>query len=104
MKKKFSRILGVGLTVALLASLVLAVVPVSAGTLSWSKVTIPSTVNNVLTPGENITDLAASGETIYAVTGTANITYVSTDTGATWKELSNARATTSFPNNNMMLV
>lgn len=71
MKKKFSRVLGVGLTVALLASLMLVAAPVSAGTLKWTSETIPSTTGKVLQPGIDILDLAVAGdeETIYAVGG-----------------------------------
>jgi hypothetical protein len=105
MKSKISKILGVGLTAALLTGLVLAAAPASASTLSWgSGETIPSEVNDVLIPGEDILDIAACGEAVYAVAGTANKTYKSTNTGVSWKELSSVKATTSFPNSNMDLV
>jgi len=50
MKKKFSRILGVGLTVALLASLMLVAAPASAATLKWTTETIPSSTGDSSLP------------------------------------------------------
>ncbi|MBA7505299.1 hypothetical protein ES706_03965 [subsurface metagenome] len=91
MKKKFSRILAVGLTVALMASLILAAAPVSAGTLSWSDKTIPSEDDYVLWSC-NITDLAVAedGAAIYAaVSGVSdNVIYRSTDLGVSWSAIS----------------
>ena len=85
----------------LVFSLFGAALPVATadpGELSWSAETIPSTVNNVLTPDEHISDLAAVGETVYAAMGAAKKVYKSTNTGDNWTELSAAKATTSFPN------
>jgi len=72
MKKKFSRILGVGLTIAMLASLLVVGAPASAGTLSWG---YDASMNNLqdgvdfsLAPinyWTDIVDVAASGDTIY---------------------------------------
>jgi len=85
MKKKITRIWGVGLIVALMASLLVMGAPVSAGSLSFTDETIPSTANEVLAPGTNVTDIAVGGdaETIYAVGGGA-LVYKSTDAGVTW--------------------
>ena len=84
MKKRFSKILGVGLTVALLASLMLVAAPVSAGTLSWGTETIPSTSDNILEPGSMIVDIAIAADGTMWAAGGANLTYKSTDDGRTW--------------------
>ncbi len=84
----------------MLASLLFAAVPVSAGTLSWSTETLPGRTNNLIVPaGEDILDVAVApnGTTIYAAGGASLKLYKSTDTGATWTELSAAQGTTSFP-------
>jgi hypothetical protein len=96
MNKKFSKIVGVGLTFMLLASLLLSAIPVSASTLSWGSETPPSTTGNVLGPaGIDINDLAANGDTIYAATDDAHGgLYKSTDGGATWVSL---ETSTSYP-------
>ena len=87
MKKKISKILSVGLALAVLASLLVVAAPASAGTLSWSKETIPSTTNKVM-EAQLINDIAVSpdGQTIYAVLA-GNLTYKSTDAGVTWSAL-----------------
>ena len=84
MKKEFSKILGVGLTVALLASLILVVAPVSAGTLKWTTETIPSTTNNVLEPGANITDFDIADDGTIWAGGGQSLLYKSTDDGEAW--------------------
>jgi len=104
MKRKFSKVLGVGLSFVLLVSLMAFAAPVSAGTLSFTTETIPGEPNDILIPGETIADLAASGDTAYAVVGTANKTYKTTNLGQTWKELSKFKATTSLDNVNFNLV
>jgi len=89
MKKKFSKILGVGLTVALLSSLILIAAPVSAGTLGWTAFSpVPSETNQVLEPSSNVTDFGmdADGDTIYAAGG-SNLLYKSTDGGVTWSTI-----------------
>ena len=88
MKTKFSRILGVGLTFAMLASLLVFALPVSAGTLSWSAFSpVPSSTSNVLEEG-NITDLAVcdDGDTIYAGEGDTYL-FKSTNGGVTWSTI-----------------
>jgi len=68
MKKRITKIWGVGLVIMLLASLLIAAAPVSAGTLSWSAKTIPETTGQVLVPGSDVNDFDASvdGETVWA--------------------------------------
>ncbi len=95
MYKKFSRILGVGLTLMMLASLIVVATPASpalAGTLSISvERDIPLTESTVLAPaGTDILDLAVKGDTMYAATQNdagAGILYKSTDAGKTWASL-----------------
>ncbi len=84
MKKKFSKILGVGLTVALLASLILVAAPVLASDLLWTSQTVPAALDEVLETG-NVTDIAVGGdgETIFAGGG-ALLLYKSLDKGKTW--------------------
>ena len=104
MKKKFTKILGVGLTLSLLASFLMVAAPASAVPLSWTEVTVPSEVNNQLTAGQDVTDVTAVGQTVYAAAGTANITYKSTNTGASFAELSTAKGTTQFPDHEVRMV
>ena len=65
-KKKFSRILGVGLSLMLLASLMVVMAPASASSLSWGAEKDPSDlVDNTLAPsGMGIVDMAVNGDTI----------------------------------------
>ncbi len=90
MKKKRT-IIGVFLTLMLLGSLVAAVAPVSAGTLSWTDVTTPSETDNILAPTTDISDIAVSGdgETVWVADSQGNDIYKSTDSGETWVEKSN---------------
>jgi hypothetical protein len=106
MNHKILKILGVGLTASLLVSLLGFAVPVSGSTLSWGDEDLPSTVNAILTPDEHVVDMAVNGATIYAaIAGTpGEKIFKSTNTGETWKELSAAKATTSFPSVNITLV
>jgi hypothetical protein len=107
MKKKFTRIMGVGLAVMLLSSLLVAATPASAGTLVLSsEKDVPKDVNAFLSPyaGANISALAVNGDTIYAaVPGgtTGNVTYKSTDAGVTWNDLT---TTTDYPSGARVLL
>jgi len=91
MKTKKS-ILGVGITLVLLASLLLAVIPVSAdaGTLKWSSVKTPNPTYNQLVAGDNVSFVvvADDGMTMFAYGNTsntsANLLYKSTDGGMNW--------------------
>jgi len=84
MKSKISKLLGVALTVALLASLMAMAAPVSARPLGWSTETIPSDANSVIATID-VVDIAVAedGTTIFAGDGVANL-YKSVDRGKTW--------------------
>ena len=75
MKKKITKIWGVGLVIVLTASLLLMAAPVSAGTLSWGTETIPSDSGKVIQPGTDVFDLAVAGDgtTIYAAAPDASV-------------------------------
>lgn len=76
--------------ITLLTGLFLPARPASAGEAVWSAETIPSRVDNVLSPaGVDIRDFEIAGDhtTIYAVPGDStsdNVVYKSLDTGVTW--------------------
>jgi hypothetical protein len=103
MKRKFTKILGVGLTLVLLASLTAFAIPVSAAPLKWTPETIPSTTGNMLAPAtHNINDLAAHGDTIYSVSDNADGgLYKSTDAGSTW---TNMMTSTLYPEVDLIAV
>lgn len=91
--KKISKILGVGLAVAMLTSLLVVAAPASAGTLSWSTEDnmpgLPVTANQLMPSGaSDICDIAVSadGKTVYAVSASYNKLFKSTDGGVTWTE------------------
>ncbi len=87
MKKKFSRLMGVGLAVVIVTTMLVGVLPVSAGTLSWGSETIPSTTGKVIDANViNDIAIAPDGTTIYAAL-TNNKLYKSTDAGKTWSGL-----------------
>ncbi|MBL7126716.1 MAG: hypothetical protein ISS58_05875 [Dehalococcoidales bacterium] len=99
MKRKISKIWGVGLVIVLAATLLLSAAPVSAGTASWSSFTIPSSTNNVVVAGADVTDFAVGGDgtTIWAVDATTPKVYKSTDAGLTWSDKTSAfTAVTGF--------
>ena len=93
MKRTISKILGVGLTLAVLTSLMVGASPAAAGTLSLSDdddIPTVATKNDVLGPVDNdIVDMAVNGDTVYAIINcqAANATYKSTDGGTTWTSL-----------------
>jgi len=70
-KKKFNKILGVALTVAMLASLFVFAAPVAAdeGNMQWLAQPLPTVINNVLVAGSNVVEIAVAsdGKTIYAI-------------------------------------
>ncbi|MFC2035133.1 beta strand repeat-containing protein [Chloroflexota bacterium] len=89
MKKKFLRIAGVGLTIALLTSLMVMASPVSAGTAAWSAVTLPGATaltGNVIAAGTDVNLIATSpdGGTLFAADGASNAIFFSTNGGQTW--------------------
>jgi len=90
MKKTLVKIWGIGLIVAILASLMMVAVPASpaaAGSLAWSTQTIPTFLFNQLANGSDVAfvTVAPNGD-IYAVnTASANDTiYKSNNGGRTW--------------------
>jgi len=92
MNTKISKLLGIGLTIAVLASLLVTGTPASAGTLSWSAESgMPTndTTVNQLVSGSDVNDFAVAddGNTVYAVATTANLTFKSTNGGAAWSRL-----------------
>ena len=108
MKRKISKILGVGLSAMLIASLMLVALPaapVAADTLEWDDEDGPNTDDEMLgPPGVDIISLAVNGDTIYAATEniSGNATYKSTDGGATWivlTEKSNFKLMAVAPDN-----
>ncbi len=98
MKKRITKIWGVGLIVTLLASLLVMASPASAADpLQWYSEVIPTETGKVLQPGLDIFDISVNpdGETIYAVGSntTAPLTkkiYKSTNGGLTWTDISDA--------------
>jgi hypothetical protein len=85
MKNKLSKIWGVSLVVMLLVSMLAVASPVSADDNEWETETIPSATGYVLLNGSDVTDIAISGDTIYAVTG-GDYVYKSTNGGETWTQ------------------
>lgn len=82
MKNKFSKVLGVVLTVATLVSLMTVAAPATpaaAGTLAFTTETGPTTVTVAFVDYA----VSADGNTIYGVVGTG-VLYKSTNAGATW--------------------
>lgn len=98
MKKKLTRMLGVGLTLVLLSSLMVAAIPVSASGLSWGAEKGPANVaflNTLGSIGTDVVDIAANGDVVYAATNnTTYPLYKSTDGGVSWISLATS---TSFP-------
>jgi len=83
MKKKITRIWGIGLTLVLAASLLLAAAPVSAGTLSWGSEDLPNEV------GKNLADIAADDVVDMAVSGDGSVIYVSANNSSEIKRSTN---------------
>ncbi|MDO8688291.1 MAG: hypothetical protein Q7K41_06865, partial [Dehalococcoidales bacterium] len=105
MNTKISKILGVGMTIAMLASLLVMATPASASALGWGEDTaLKNLKQNVDTANRalnntDINEVAVNGQTIYATTAdaqtlTLNAVYKSTDGGATWGTLRNS---TDYP-------
>jgi hypothetical protein len=90
MKKKYVRILGVVLTAVLLATLVIgtAVVPASAATLLWSRVTPPGTVAAtgwaIAAVDNSVIAVSPDGGTLFAGDPVGNTVYRSTNGGTFW--------------------
>jgi hypothetical protein len=100
MKRKISKILGVAVTVALIASLFTLAAPVSAGTASWSAELEPTfgvVYKNLCVSGLEINDMAINGDIVYVAaenTTGAQTLYKSTDGGASFASM---ETTTLFP-------
>jgi len=86
MKKKISRIWGIGLALMLAATLLLSAAPVSAGTLSWGSEDLPDEFATL--DGDDILDMVVSGDgsTIYMADGSTSI-YRSTNGGESWTSI-----------------
>jgi len=93
MKKKITKIWGVGLVLVLAASLLLAAAPVSAGTLSWGDEDLPEELE-----AGNITDVAVSagGGVIY-VAHDSGVLFRSTNTGESWSSITVVDADVMLP-------
>jgi hypothetical protein len=88
MKKKITKIMGIGLALVLASSLLFMALPASAGTLSWGSEDIPEEDNYVLLSGTDIIDIAvgASGDVIYTTNGSENI-FRSSNGGESWSKI-----------------
>jgi hypothetical protein len=88
MKKTIKRFWGVGLIVIILCSLFVAPASVSADDNEWMNQSVPGIIPNyqLVAAGTDVADIAVQGNgaVVYAVTGTDNFTYRSTNGGATW--------------------
>ncbi|MFC1953817.1 WD40/YVTN/BNR-like repeat-containing protein, partial [Chloroflexota bacterium] len=97
MKTKISKILGVGLTIIMLASMMIFAAPASAGTLAWGASSGPdqtwtTAYENTVVVGNDVIDVAANGNSVYAATNNATKPlYKSTDGGAKWSSLATSQ-------------
>jgi hypothetical protein len=106
MKKRISKILGIGLTAGLVFGLIgaLFAAPASADLMEWGIVNTPSWEDLVIVPGADILDydIGGDGDVIYAVLETNvdcngvgddvdDVEYIalvkSTDGGVTWSDI-----------------
>ncbi len=78
--------MGIVLTLAILAGLLMTAVPVAAGDVTFSNVSVPNVTNNQLVIGQGITaiDVAPDGKNMFAWLTPSNKLYKSTDAGVTW--------------------
>lgn len=88
MKSKFVKLLGVGLTLVLALSMLLASMPVSGavGVLKWDTVTSPGAKSGFMIEGGDVDYLAVApdGKTMFAYNNGDTTLYKSTDAGVTW--------------------
>jgi len=88
MKKKITRIWGVGLVVVLLVSMLAFAAPASAGTLEYSKIPTPAPVHNQIKANSDASFIkVASDGTIFAVDTQPvgnDVVYKSTNGGFSW--------------------
>ncbi len=105
--RKISKILGVGLSLAMLFSLLGVATPASASVLSFggesSVEDLKDSVDNILAPDVQVISLAVNGATMYAAT-TEDIFYKSTNGGATWSEQSTKTEVAGDTNKDVRLV
>src|SRR3972149_4157840 len=98
---KISKIMGIGLTIALLTSLLAVATPASAGTLTWSAELGPSTATttNTIVTGSDVNDIAVSagGGTVLAVSSPSKLVFKSTNGGTTWSRLTVTANATQIP-------
>jgi len=83
MKTKLPKILGVVLTLILLASFLAFAVPTSAATVAWSTLPLPSTAGNSLAPGTDVGDIAVASDGSLFVAEAARV-LKSADGGYNW--------------------
>jgi len=89
MKRKLTKIWGVGLVIVLLSTLFVVAAPVSAANpLTWNTEVIPGTTGYVLLNPSDVTGIAIGedGDVMYAVGGVGYV-YRSTDTGVSWSQI-----------------
>jgi len=106
MKTKFSRILGVALTLAMVASLFVFAVPAAAqpGETVWEVQAIPDGTGNVILDASDVGDIAVSNDgTIYVINNdpavdatTAGSVLRSTDGGNSFTALANVAGTAGW--------
>lgn len=87
MKTKITKILGVALTVAVIASLFSFVVPVSAGDMAFTKVGTPDTYGTDLVADPfdvSVLAVGSDGSTMFAYDNNNALLYKSTNAGKTW--------------------
>ena len=90
MKRKIPKIMGVALTLVLLASFLMVAAPVSAGTLSYSTVTTPRSTYQQLQELSDVDELALApdGSTMFAYDNESMTLYKSTNAGVTFSSTS----------------
>ena len=86
MKRKLSKILGVGLAVGLVASLIVTALPAAAGTLAYETIATPSNTGDVLQEGTDIDVIAVApdGVTMFAYDNVNGDLYKSTNAGVSF--------------------
>ena len=112
MKKKLSKILGVGLALVMVLSLGVALMPVNQaqaaeGDMLWGAQPLPATgdpLGNVMLDGSNVGDIAVAGDgqTIYAINNGAGV--LMTDTVAPFALYKSTNAGQSFAGINLSAV
>ena len=104
---KISKILGVGLAIAMLTSLLAVATPASAGTLEWTTESLPTSSTAYQTGlSRSLLDYAVAsdnGSTIYGVAGTPDV-YKSTNGGSSWTKLALTASAVKRPSVNRVAV